>query len=233
MIGKFILQPFVRHAMCPIYSLVMTRVYDLAKRIDGVTPDGTYRAASDLYKLSMDLVGLVLYAAVMLISNQDSPQFVSIIASVLAVSFACYRITEIMVICTIISLDGTYVIGRRDRAVLNTMWCYLQLAGYFGLLYTCLCVWDPELISDGDGRSILDDPVTPIYFSVVTLFTLGYGDFSPQNSTTGMMLVIAEMMCGSYLLLVVLQRIAGGTNNHIPSSGSDTMASPDERSQTE
>lgn len=50
--------------------------------------------------------------------------------------------------------------------------------------------------------------LTPIYFSFVTITTLGFGDFSP-DCWPARLCVVLEVGFGFLLLLVVLQRVLG------------------------
>ena len=71
------------------------------------------------------------------------------------------------------------------------LWC-LWISGaivFFAFLYALIGV-DP-----GDHPTLL----TPLYYSVVTITTLGYGDVVPQN-TAGQVLAMLEVMVG-YLML--------------------------------
>jgi voltage-gated potassium channel Kch len=50
-----------------------------------------------------------------------------------------------------------------------------------------------------------------LYFSVVTLTTLGFGDIAPTNSAVGQSLVIGEVLIGvvgiAYLTALVIRRL--------------------------
>jgi voltage-gated potassium channel len=51
-------------------------------------------------------------------------------------------------------------------------------------------------------------PVDALYFSVTTLATVGYGDFSPET-TVGKLFTIVYVLIGVGLLLAFLGRLAG------------------------
>lgn len=59
--------------------------------------------------------------------------------------------------------------------------------------------------------SIVEDLsfVNALYFSVTTLATVGYGDFSPQT-TGGKLFTVVYVLVGVGLLLAFLGRLAGG-----------------------
>lgn len=57
--------------------------------------------------------------------------------------------------------------------------------------------------------------VNALYFSVTTLTTVGYGDFSPQT-TAGKLFTVLYVLVGVGLLLAFLGRLAGGVvNSHM------------------
>ena len=51
-------------------------------------------------------------------------------------------------------------------------------------------------------------PVDALYFSVTTLTTVGYGDFSPQTAA-GKIFTVVYVLVGVGLLLAFLSRVAG------------------------
>mmetsp|Transcript_9128 Transcript_9128/g.17196 ORF Transcript_9128/g.17196 Transcript_9128/m.17196 type:complete len:487 (+) Transcript_9128:474-1934(+) len=69
----------------------------------------------------------------------------------------------------------------------------------------------PLVTSEGDDKSTFDLYLTSLYLSVVTFCTVGYGDFSPVNSTEKLVgsifmlcnIVVAAWIIGSITLLIV------------------------------
>jgi voltage-gated potassium channel Kch len=53
------------------------------------------------------------------------------------------------------------------------------------------------------------NPVDALYFSAVTITTVGYGDLSPEV-WFGKLLVILEIFVGLILVVVAFQRVLGG-----------------------
>jgi voltage-gated potassium channel len=51
-------------------------------------------------------------------------------------------------------------------------------------------------------------PIDSLYFSVTTLTTVGYGDFSPQTAA-GKIFTVVYVLVGVGLLLAFLSRVAG------------------------
>lgn len=108
------------------------------------------------------------------------------------------------------------------RVTLNMIWAslcvYLLLGVLWAEVYSLVAVLDrrsfhynlleeaesrDELMQFGDAKSIY-----PLYFSLVTLTTLGYGDIVPL-SATARMLAVVEAMMGQLYLAVLVARLVG------------------------
>jgi len=87
--------------------------------------------------------------------------------------------------------------SERIRLALNS---YLELVVNFGIIFYLL----PSEWFNKPLPSILD----ALYFSGVTITTLGYGDFSP-NHFVPQFLVVYEVFCGFTLLIVSFAIYAG------------------------
>jgi hypothetical protein len=74
----------------------------------------------------------------------------------------------------------------------------------FATFYVVASWCGNDSFSGGTG-SLVHSPVTPLYYSVVTIATIGYGDFSPQR-TIGNFLVCLEIMLSFLLVVIVFQR---------------------------
>ena len=81
---------------------------------------------------------------------------------------------------------------------------YLILGFFWGLAYALLGVFSPEAF-DADAVSTFADY---LYFSFVTITTLGYGDISPV-SEFARSLAVVEAITGQIYLAVVIARLVG------------------------
>jgi len=85
-----------------------------------------------------------------------------------------------------------------NRNILFVIWGYLEAVIYFAYMYRHF---------DVVGYMGCENPITTVwdalYFSVVTITTLGYGDISPIN-LLGRILTSAEPIIGITLLVLVL-----------------------------
>ena len=89
------------------------------------------------------------------------------------------------------------------RAI-RTLWCEPQFRSLTRL--TAIAITSGVVF-----YSIVEDLslVNALYFSVTTLTTVGYGDFSPQT-TAGKLFTVLYVLVGVGLLLAFLGRLAGG-----------------------
>lgn len=88
------------------------------------------------------------------------------------------------------------------RSLIILFFGYLELVLWFSLLYIS---WG--CIQSANCENILKSPVDSIYFSMVTITTLGYGDFRPATGM-GRVFVFFEVLIGVvYVLLVIADYI--------------------------
>ena len=84
---------------------------------------------------------------------------------------------------------------------------YLLVGVFLGELYWSLQqVWPDSIIVSGAGVSHPFSLANGIYFSFITLATVGYGDFVPGNDLTRG-LAVAEAMAGQFYLAVMIARL--------------------------
>jgi hypothetical protein len=63
-------------------------------------------------------------------------------------------------------------------------------------------------------KKFVNDLITPLYFSAISISTIGFGDFSPQTAE-GKAAVILDVFFGIFLFVVVLQK-AMATDEKVP-----------------
>ncbi len=122
--------------------------------------------------------------------------------------YGCYRSYElIIVLINLLLFDQfraeqekkKYFIEDIRRTVLLLMHNYLEVIFWFALIYQHFpYLFKAPVIS-------LDSALGSLYFSLVTMTTLGYGDITPQNPW-GTLIVIIQTLIGIFMALLLLAR---------------------------
>jgi hypothetical protein len=89
-----------------------------------------------------------------------------------------------------------------SRTIFGALCFYLQLGLAFSFLFRAIDSADPTSITGAD----LGDRVAYVYYSFVTMTTLGYGDITPV-SDWARTLAILETLTGQVFLVVVVARL--------------------------
>ena len=95
--------------------------------------------------------------------------------------------------------------------VLGGVCVYLLVGVVWLMLYSLAIQYEPNaILSNGAPLSALleEGPVTLLYFSFVTLTTLGYGDVVP-NSSVARMLASGEAITGQLFVAILIARLVG------------------------
>jgi len=99
-----------------------------------------------------------------------------------------------------------------------TLALYLLIGLIYAMLYMILLEFDPEGLKGVDYLRGADLFVTAIYFSFVTMTSLGYGDISPTGPI-GQIMVIIEAITGTfYMAVIVATMVATLIGNQISES---------------
>ena len=103
-----------------------------------------------------------------------------------------------------------YSIYNVRRAIINTFWHYVEAIFAFATLYLGVALRFGDPFSS-TARSAIDPGgiaahwINPLYFSAISIATVGFGDFAPQT-IPAKGLVIAQVFFGVFLLVIILQR---------------------------
>ena len=89
---------------------------------------------------------------------------------------------------------------------------YLLLGLFFAVFYTVLLPFSPDAIRGLETTNTLEHMSGTVYFSFVTLTTLGYGEIVPV-SPLARVLVIIEAVTGMFYLAMIVASLAGAMRN--------------------
>lgn len=166
------------------------------------------RRAMDWHIVLMTVLLVAAYAVTF--SLPSDAGWLGAITVLLCCAVSIYRLGEILSIFVQLHLKSGYQTEASTRAVLNTFWHYLEFTIAFATFYATAGRYAGD--SFGDKCNFLTCPLNPLYFSIVTITTIGYGDYSPQT-WQGKALVICEVFLGLFLIVMVVQRaISAGLN---------------------
>ena len=105
-----------------------------------------------------------------------------------------------------------YIFRNRTLTVdgiFATVTVYLMIAMIFSMLYLLLVVWNPasfNLQAEGMPPQLLQSNL--LYFSLITLATVGYGDILPVSETARTLAVI-EATVGQFYVAVIVAVFVG------------------------
>jgi voltage-gated potassium channel Kch len=93
-----------------------------------------------------------------------------------------------------------YAVRSYRRIVVLTLHNYVEVICWFAGAYATLNT------VFGEKASVVSTFAGALYFSLVTMATVGYGDITPTSST-GRLLVTAQIAIGLFMTLVILARM--------------------------
>jgi len=102
------------------------------------------------------------------------------------------------------ALRSTVITHEHLYAALSA---YLLVGVFLGVLYWSLMqVWPSSIIVSGEGATHPFSLLNGIYFSFITLATVGYGDFVPGNDVVRGLAVV-EAVAGQFYIAVMIARL--------------------------
>ena len=173
-----------------ICLLIILRFLSVGRFIGNIPQkDETKNEFVDYYIL---VVSIVLFVSLCLAPH-----------SILVCIYAIYLMAEMFVVTLLIILVDNYAtekgIRSSYRSVILLAVGYLEIIVGFAILY----IRFGTISFTSEPTKIITQPMDALYFSTVTITTLGFGDISPYNET-GRFLVMAETVLGITLIVFVL-----------------------------
>jgi hypothetical protein len=117
---------------------------------------------------------------------------------------AIYRIIEILAVSFRLHVLAPYRTDMPAHALVLTFVGYLQVMLCFAILFLADAFFFGDRFSK--DHPIWSGPLDAVYFSTVTIATLGFGDFAPTH-WLGKLLVVGEVFVGLILILVAFGRV--------------------------
>lgn len=128
------------------------------------------------------------------------------IALWLAAAVCAFRTLEIASTSIRLHFLEHYETDKPGHALLLTFLAFFQVTVCFAVIYWLEAVSLPDSFGD---CPLWSSRINALYFSAVTMATLGYGDFAPQH-WVGKCTVLAQVFIGLLLIVVAFQRVLGG-----------------------
>ena len=194
----------------PVASMILT-VLLLLTCLPAVQPSRRVRMAA--------IAGLTLVLILRFASIQSGGGAITLNVAALLATAAYVAFVGANVLAAVV---------RPTRVTANTIvgaiCVYLLLVHVFALVYLSLELHSPGSIVGAGLQPVAEDGYRRfhlhqfLYFSVITLTTLGYGDIMPA-SPAARSLVMLEAMSGQFFLAVVVARFVGALAWSRPSDG--------------
>jgi hypothetical protein len=166
-------------------------------------PQSKVHQAIDLYYLFWFLI--LIFFNITLICTYRTWNYVPILMSVSLATLSGYRILDIFAGAASLHLEIPYKTKNPIRALVLSIIAYLQIVLAFSVLYLCLGMLSEDCFNVKTDE-FYSGLINALYFSVTTIATVGYGDFSPQKWPCKLT-TIAEIFCGIIIIVVILQRV--------------------------
>jgi hypothetical protein len=163
--------------------------------------------AADFYSILSFLVLAVLYSYVFLTYHNPTIRIADISLRCFIPLFLIYLIwrhLELLGVVFALQILTNKPSGS-PRALIYVFIDYMHIVLIFSIYYMSYGIFFSDTFSKC-GNGIFTDFVSPVYFSFVTITTLGYGDLKPVYRL-GKALTILELLFGVLLLVVVIQSV--------------------------
>jgi hypothetical protein len=164
------------------------------------------RIVADLYMFGMTLLVVASYLTAFRLARIPDGSTAELATITICIAVSLYRLFELWSVILMLHANGPYYTNAPMRAISKTIWTYLEFVVIFASIHLASVVLVGDQFASEEGNQFCEHWFTPLYFSMVTMLTIGYGDFYPQSSS-GRGGVVAEGMCGLLLLVVALQRL--------------------------
>lgn len=174
-------------------------------------PFGTESEAKSKVHQAIDWYNLfwlciLIFSYIVFVFTYRKWDHVPILILFLLILLSGYRILDIFAGIASLHLRIPYETSNPIRAVVLAIVDYFQIVLTFSILYLCFGILVKDCFNGQTIHEFYSGFMNAVYFSSVTIATLGYGDFSPQTWLCKLT-TIAEVFCGIIIIVVILQRV--------------------------
>lgn len=121
---------------------------------------------------------------------------------------------EVFAILVVVSLATAVLVHELFKSDIGRLKFALVVVGTYGsisVLYGCVYYFLPQSYIEPPFQRSISGVLDAIYFSFVTITTLGYGDFQPAHFLAKA-LVISQLLVGILTLVVGINYVLGRTS---------------------
>jgi voltage-gated potassium channel len=118
--------------------------------------------------------------------------------------FAAFLVLAAWLVARRVLLTGSVDLNT----IFGSVALYLLIGIIYSILYMALLEFSPDAFRGMEPRPWYQASLQLIYFSFVTLATLGYGDISPATPI-GQVIVILEAVTGTFYMAIVVASLIG------------------------
>lgn len=168
-------------------------------------PELTVRLAADAYLILMGAGVVACYDQLIELANNSSyltpPTF--LVGCWLALPV--FRLIEALSVVLMLNAGGAYHSPFPMRTISRTIWAYSEFIVIFAAGYIAIAILAGDTFHITDDHGFTQAWINPMYFSMTTITTVGFGNISPETPA-GKTLVMIQVFSGFLLLVIALQR---------------------------
>jgi hypothetical protein len=207
--GRFVCL-WARVTYVPILRVLEVPTRSIARLIRATSSDeDIYLLAIDTHKGLMTVAGLLTYFAAWWLAQGRGWQ--GPVISAFVIVFVVGRLTELISVFGLLFFSYPPVSPRPSfRPLVNAFWTYLEVTVLFAALYCVVATLSDDAFSTPGQESLCQSVSGPLHFSLATIATVGYGDFSPRSGLARS-LAACEIMIGMFLIVAIIQKALSRT----------------------
>ncbi len=201
---RFLLGGLVALLMAIPFLEAVTRPVILASSLTGVFVAAVFVVDAGRRRKRLTLIIAAIQAALTVFSlnHREDDRFYAItvalalLAMTVLILFSTYCVLRYVLQARVITEDQIYA----------GISMYLMLGFAFGAVYALISILDPRSFASNVALLTPEDKPDLVYFSFVTLATLGYGDITPRTNIARSLAVL-EALAGMLYIAIFMARL--------------------------